>query len=329
MSARIPPVAHFVWLGPRLKALGYLALRTALDRGGFETVCLHHDDPALADDPLVRDLIDRPGFALRLVDPEALVTSPEGTLDPAAAERLLHLDRTLASPVIRSDIHRLLHLWHAGGVYLDTDMVTLRPFTPLLGEEGFAGVEEIAVPIEVVDSRNPLVHLRSKALVELRRQLGLRARNPLAAYRRVSGLYVKAINNALMAARPGHPFIGEVLERIAATPDAQVEQLTAIGPHLLQRMTANRSRPGFSLHPPERFYPFPPEICLLLVRDDPEGRFDALLGPETVAVHAYDSVLAKRLHRQPDAAFLRERRHRTLLARLTEPYLDDLFAGRL
>jgi len=324
----IPPVAHFVWLGPRIKALGYLAVRMALDRGGFERVVLHHDDPTLAADPAVQDLVGRQRFTLRLVDPAALIAEAPERLNPAAAERLLHLDRTLANRVIRSDIHRLLHLWHTGGVYLDTDMLVLQPFGPLLGEEGFAGRDEIAVPVEVVHSRNPLRHLRAKVLVEVRKQLGLRARHPLRAYRRVAGLYVEAVDNALLAARPGHPFIGEALERIARMPQAEVERLVGIGPHLLQRMTGNRSVPGFTLHPPERFYPLPPEICLLLVRDDPEGRFDGVFGGGTYAVHAYDSVLAKRLRQQPDEAFLRARRGRTLLTRLTEPYLDDLFRAR-
>ncbi|MEO1728055.1 MAG: hypothetical protein AAFR95_13605, partial [Bacteroidota bacterium] len=43
----IPALGHFVWLGPRLSVLGYLSVRSALDRGGFEAIRLHHDVPAL------------------------------------------------------------------------------------------------------------------------------------------------------------------------------------------------------------------------------------------------------------------------------------------
>jgi hypothetical protein len=43
----ISAAAHLVWLGPRLGVLGYLTIRSALDRGGFQSVTLHHDEAGL------------------------------------------------------------------------------------------------------------------------------------------------------------------------------------------------------------------------------------------------------------------------------------------
>jgi hypothetical protein len=324
----IPPHAHLVWLGPRLNALAYLAARSALARGGFTTITLHHDEPLLADDPLVRDLAARPGFVLSGLDVAALAHTdrpgPEG-LGEDVWQRLGHLDRTLALPASRSNLHRLQLLWLHGGVYLDTDLLVLRDFRPLLGTPGFGGVERICFPIEVVGGRNPLRWAHAGALTALRAAVCRFAPSPGGAFRRVEGLFFLAVNNAVLGAEPGHPLVRRVLHAAAALSDDDAYRRFRLGPRLLQEVTRNRSTADFVLHAPPAFYPLPPEVCRAYVQDDPDARLGHVPDERTFAAHLYDSNLRAHLGAPVDAAYLRRTRGRTLLARMAEPYLDDLF----
>jgi hypothetical protein len=118
--------------------------------------------------------------------------------------------------------------------------------------------------------------------------------------------------------------VRDLLLRATSLPRPEAKRRFRLGPRLLQEVTGNRSRPDFELLPPATFYPLPPEICRAYVKDDPGRRLgDAPDGP-VVAAHLYDSNLRRHLGGDPSVAYFRAARGRTLLARMAEPYLDDL-----
>lgn len=326
----IPPFAHLIWLGGRLSALAYLTARSALARGGFETVTLHHDTPALADDPFAVDLLGRAGFALARLDMNQLAARdalPEaGGLDPEVWDRLITLDRTLPLPSSRSNLSRLALLWLDGGVYLDTDFLVLRDFAPLRAADGFAGADRICFPLTVVESRNPLLWARAGLLTALRSAVCRLSPHPSRTFHRIEHLYFTAADNAALGAVPGHPFIRHLLEAAAAMEEPRAYRRFRLGSRLLQEGTGNRSRPDFVLHDPATFYPLSPEVSREYVRDDPDGVLGEGFDARTYAAHLYDSVLRLRVREPLDAAYFRRTRGRTLLTRMAEPYLDDLLA---
>jgi len=313
----IPPHAHLIWLGPRLGALPYVAALALLDRGGLESATLHYEDEAFPEHPLVRDLAARPGFSLRRIDAEALLAEV-----PPAIRSIYPL---LTHRPSRSNLFRLLILWHEGGIYLDTDAITLQPLTPLLGDPGFAGLERIAFPAALYDTRNPLRWAQAGLLTAVRDLVRRAFFDPGAAFRRIERFYPLAANNAVLGAHPHHPTVESLLDRIAVMKAEEAVRRYRLGPQLFERVTTNRSSKTFRLHPPRAFYPLPPEICQAYVRDDPDGRLGDRPHPDTFVAHVYDSVLSQRLGRPVDAAYFRETRGRTLLARMVAPYLDSLF----
>ena len=135
--------------------------------------------------------------------------------DDAACQELVdevggpwpELYRRLERPVQRADVFRYLVVWVHGGVYADLDMESYRPIDPLL--EGAGCVLSVEA------------HLTEA----FRRELGYRERRQLA--------------NCIFAAEPRHPFLGALLDHLAARgtfgapDDAAVEDTT--GPRMLTR----------------------------------------------------------------------------------------------
>ena len=134
----IPGIAHFIWFGPKLPYIYILGIRSAVLRGGFERVVLHHSDD-LSSTPHWDSLTELDSFEARPLREEFL-TEAHGEL----GERLLNLFRELTAPAARANLMRAAILAHEGGVYLDTDTVTWRDVTPLRERAAvFCGEEHI------------------------------------------------------------------------------------------------------------------------------------------------------------------------------------------
>ena len=319
---QVPRVARFVWLGPRFNALGYLSVRSALDRGGLDEVVLHVDRPELERDPLVADLMPRKGFRLSGLDDGG----GEGLGEPTM-RALNELDKLLDRPASRSNVWRLRILWHLGGLYLDTDAIVLRNLRELCVDPGFAGVERICLPASLDGNCSPVAWGRAGLLLAAREAIS-RLPNAGAAFRQVEDLYDLACNNAVIGAHPRHPDIGRLLHASAVMRRDKALRRYQLGPRLFEETLGNRSTPRFVLHDPWAFYPLGPEICWDYLRDDPKHRLGDLPDPRAYVAHLYDSVLARRLKVPLDAQYLRRSRGRTMFARMVEPWLDDLLAAQ-
>lgn len=324
----IPSVARLIWIGEQLWPIAWLAAAAARDRGGFERVVLHYTDHALTDDVSVQALVQDFDVELQHEDTADLLggQAMAEALTPTAAARLAALYRELSPPASRSNLIRLAVLLRDGGVYLDTDAIVLQDMRPLLGQRGFAGLERICLPAVVRDSRSPLRWARAGVLLALR---DVMSRGALGQrlWPRVEGAFDLAVNNAVIGAEPNHPSVRDALTRAAAMPHSRATRMYQLGPKLLEAVTENRSLGDFKLYPPAAFYPLPPEMSWHLFRNAPPPPLSVAFGPDTWAVHLYDSVLRRRQGQSLDIAWLRAQRGRTLVTTLVEPWLDALFAA--
>ena len=247
----------------------------------------------------------------------------EAAIGHDARERLLGIYRVVPTLAARADIARLAILYREGGIYIDADAMTAADLTDLRADRGFAGLERIALPNEVRLSRNPLRWAGAGALLGVRDILSRVPGGP-AGFRAIQGLYALAANNAVLGAAPEHPLMRTALRDAAAASKADLQRPFAFGPQLFQRLTGNTSGPDFRLHPPEAFYPLPPEVSWhwFLPRD---ARSDGdWLRPQTRFVHLYDSVAQRRLGRPLDARWLLDQGTQTPFSRLVGDALITL-----
>ena len=316
----IPATAHFLWFGREFPFIFGLALRSAALRGEMERVVLHHADP----------IAETPGGRLALETPavEARPLHPEPVLDrvPEIGGELVALYRRLTAPAARANMIRAALLHTEGGVYLDTDTVTLRSLRPLLDAGFFCGEEHLCLPADLVRSRHPLRWARAGLLLALRD--GLR-RWP-EGYRwfpAVRGLYGTAPNNAVVGGAPGHPLLAELLRAMVRLDPARQTVRYALGTHLLTeqvaRARASGPMPDLHVHPPEVFYPLGPEISEHWFRLRAPGRvaLERVLSPDTRVVHWYASVRTRHIVPQVDAAYIRAHARRQLFSALVAPLL--------
>ncbi|MGB5810802.1 MAG: glycosyltransferase [Polyangiales bacterium] len=284
----IPSTAHFVWYGTRLAYLYALAVRSAATHGGFEAVRLHHADP-LDEEPHVRALRELPNVEFVALDDQRLC-------DEVVGPKLADLSRELVSPAARSNVARMALLIRDGGVYLDTDTLTVRPFDEVRGaSNAFIGQERIVFPGHVVRSRDPRVKAKAYAMTALR-DVYRRIPHGYRAFQRIEPHYHLAVNNAVIGSAPGHPFVRACVDEMVRMPAERRLRRYALGPHLLQAMVSEGKVDDLRLCMPEQFYPLAPEISAHWFRDYPGGADGRkVVGPTTCCVHWYASVRTKKV----------------------------------
>lgn len=311
----IPPLAHLIWFGERLPWVHALAVRSAARRGGFERVVLHHAD-ALEPGPGLEALRGNPRIELRRLNPLAIFAG----LGPLAAP-LAEVYAELTAPAAKANVLRAALLAVEGGVYLDADTLTVRPFDDLRRSGAFCGVEHLALPFQVRRSRSPLVWAAA-GLKLLVRDLLRRVPGGYRAFRRLARWYPAAPNNAVLGAERGHPFVVELLCRMIECPRVRRRVRFALGTHLLGEAVADADRGAVALLPPETFYPLPPEISEHWFRVGRRPSLCEVLPAETVSVHWYASVRTAGLVPRIDPAYVRAHADRQLFSALALPYLS-------
>lgn len=290
-------------------------MRSAAVRGGFDRVVLHSAD----------DIEHTPGFSMareaanvswQKLDPEALI----GKLGRDFSG-LLPLYRRLSQPAARANLIRAVLLALEGGVYLDTDTVTISSFEPCLRSGVFCGLEHIVLPHDVVVSRNPAVWLRVGALMAIRDLLRRTPRGYMV-FRRISGLYSQAVNNAVLGAEAGHGFIFELLTRMLKMPPKQQLVRFALGTHLLENTVADYRGDDLDVYPPMRFYPLAPEISEHWFRIRQPCELAEVISDETILVHWYASVRTKKLVPLIDENYVKHHATCQLWSALALPFIQ-------
>lgn len=316
-AAGIPLVAHFVWFGQSFPWVFGLAVRSAALRGEFERVVLHHADDLLPTAGL-QDLAGLPGVELSRFDPDEILGRVAGH-----ASALRETMGRLAAPSAKSDLVRLAILYVEGGVYLDTDTITVASFRPLCeGVAAFCGEERIVYPARVKGSRSPLVHAAAFARARVRWVLR-QVPDGWKAFRAIESLYPAALNNAVIGSVPGGAFVTRLIERLLQIPKERQPRPYVIGPHLLQSVREEMPLRDLVVHPPPVFYPLGPEISEHWFREaDGPPELSRVLSPETRLVHWYASVRTHELVRRMDPDYVRSRADRQLFSALALPLLQ-------
>lgn len=311
----IPAFAHFIWFGRTFAWVHWLAVRSAVERGGFDRVFIHHADD-LRGEPWFRAATELPSVEAVPLRPEELLTA--GSLP----EGLVPLYHELSEPAARANVLRAAVLQLQGGVYLDFDTVTLRSLTPLRAGAGvFCGAERLSFPAHVRRSHNPL-RLGTALARTTVRDLCRRLPEGWRCFRRIERLYPSAVNNAVLGAAPRHPFLNDLLERMVGLPPERRRARYALGTHLLQEAVRAYASADLVVHGPDAFYPLGPEISEHWFRAVSRPRLDQVLGPETRVVHWYASVRTKHLVPQIDPAWVRAWAPRQLFSAMAVQFLD-------
>lgn len=312
----IEPVARFIWFGKQLPWVHLLAIRSAAQRGGFERVVLHHADD-LSRNRWWPELSEVPGFEAQPLEPAALFARV-----PQLGEALTALYGRLEQPAGRANMVRAALLYLEGGVYLDLDTVTIASLTELRRQAGaFCGAERIVFPAEVKRSRDPLVLARAGLQTALR-DVCRRVPGGWRVFKRLERAYPAAVNNAVLAAEAGHPFVHDLLLRMVAVPPERQTVRFALGTHLLQEAVAELDDDTVRVHDPPVFYPLGPEISEHWFRLGRRARLTGLLEPRTRVVHWYASVRTRDIVPQIGPAYVRRHAGRQLFSALAAPFVD-------
>ena len=311
----VPAVAHFIWYGQQFWWVNALAIRSAALRGGFERVVLHHDRD-LAGVPAFDELADLDNFEARRLNPAALFART-GALGPALTE----LHDALAKPNARANMVRAAVLATEGGVYLDTDTITVKSLAPLREAAAFCGQERVVLPRRLLRNKMPWRIAKSWSLMVLR-EVCRWFPDGWRWFRGVEGWYPLAVNNAVLGAASGHPLMQALLQGMVDTPLARRTVPYALGTHLLQETVA--ARDDVVLHPPSVFFPLGPEISHHWFRLRSQPVVDDVLAPDTRVVHWYMSVRTRSVVPKIDAAYVRANADRQLFSALARPVIEGL-----
>lgn len=307
----IPNRAHFIWYGETLPFVYQLSLKAAFQNGQFDEVVLHHDGS------FRRESLDSrlcAGVQTRLID-MAAVCEQLGDLGPG----LVELHGRLQAPAARANVLRMALLAAEGGVYLDTDAVCVRPFGTLLREGVVCGEEHILFPASLVQSHAPLAWSKSLALAGIR--LALRETpGGFRGFRKIEGWFPRAVNNAVVASVPQHPFVAGMLKAMLDMPEARKMRRFALGTHLLQERVAAFEGDGLKVCSPEHFYPLPPEISQHWFRAQ-QASLSEVIRPETRVVHWYASVRVADVTDGMTAEFISRHQDRVLFCKLVSGLL--------
>lgn len=259
MSATpIPDRYVFVWDDSFWPYPNSLAIRSVAARCRPERIVLLKT-PQLDDVPAFQQLrrdvpcldpvnIDLPGWL-----EEAQLPCTRELLD---ANRFLKERRFHGSV---SDLLRALDLYLHGGVYLDTDTLTLRDLAPLRAQTGFVAEERILVSSSVYRRNSRWRYLRTGPLTAAR---ALCSKFPWGVpwFQAIEGMYVRALHNAVMGFRPAHPLPRDILVTIAERYPRRPERYPLLGPDTVQDLMETGRYPDVTVHPPSFCSPLGPTM---------------------------------------------------------------------
>jgi hypothetical protein len=156
-----------------------------------------------------------------------------------------------------SDLLRTLFLHLHGGIYLDTDTIALRPFTPLLTGGGFVAEEHLLVDSETFKRNSRWRYLRTAPLTLLR-DICSRVACGVGLFQLLAPLYRRAVHNATMGFRARHPLTRDILLRMADRYPERPGRYPLLGPDALQDLLAEHVYEDLSILPPRCFSPLGP-----------------------------------------------------------------------
>jgi hypothetical protein len=299
-------------------------VRSALRNNPNAQVILWHE-PKLDPNARVQRLISD-GVQLRALDSKHLFKQVlKATSDPElerAIERVQRIYGALSSPAARSNIVRLLLLFVEGGIYLDTDTLTLKSLDGLRNAPAFCGLEHILWSKRRLNKLSayywtlgPLLSLLRLGSAHLKP--GYRVQKALLRW------YDSAANNAVLGFSPGHAFLRDLFLRMAALPEQEWTKRYRLGTHLLQeQLAASRGSPHPTIeYAPDYFYPIGPVVSAHYFHDrsQPKRAARELVPAAAHVLHWYASVSDL----EPmDEEHILAHRDRTIFAHLCADFVE-------
>jgi hypothetical protein len=292
----IPNRIFFIWLGKYFPWSAGIAALSALRVQKPEEVVIYSD-------------IDLQGEGFDLVKNEKGITFK--IIDNSLFENLndnqicMELFNKLKSPASKANLLRLALLYKYGGVYMDTDTITVKPFNDLLNFKGFCGTEPIALPAKLYNSLNPFAWF----VCGLRfawRFFCTYCPSGEQIFRKTENLFSQSANNAVLASEAKNPLIAKAFEEINLMNKALQLKRFRLGTHLLESISQNKSSEFMEVLPSSYFYPLGPEICRHFFLDGSAKRLNKMLLPNTRIVHWYNSVEHRFLKEPLSAAWIKK-----------------------
>jgi len=299
----IPNRVFFVYLGDNLPWATGIAILSARQVQKAEETVLY-----------IENEISGEGFDLIKNDKEILLKKiDESSLFSNLNDNGVcgNLYKILKSPAAKADLLRLALLYKEGGVYLDTDTITVRPWDDLLQYKGFCGQEPLAFPQKLLDfpqvkSANPFLYLVA----------GFRyAWNFLCAnaphgeqiFRLAERFFNLGVSNAVLAFEAKNKLLEDAFAEICRMSQEEQIRRFGLGPRLFQKLTENKSSEHVKVLPPAYFYPVGPSVFRHIFYDGSAKRLDKILLPQTRVVHWYNGITGKTyLHKQFNQKWIEE-----------------------
>jgi len=276
----IPNRIFFIWFGNKLPLATGLAILSAKQVQKPEETILYAESSLSGEG---YDLIkDEPGITFKKIDDSIFADLG----DNGVCGRLFHI---LKSPASKVNLLRLALLYKEGGVYLDTDTITVKPWNDLLQCKGFCGLEPVAFPQELYHSKNPFFYILA-CIRFLWRFLCVYLPRGEQIFRLTEKFYSMCANNAVLGSEAKNLFFEKVFAAINEMEEKEQLKHYRLGTHLLQKVTGNKSSEIMKMLPPAYFYPVGPDISVHLFRKGSAKRLDKILLPQTRIVHWYNSV---------------------------------------
>ncbi|MCQ2102923.1 MAG: hypothetical protein MJY98_06830 [Fibrobacter sp.] len=293
----IPNRLIFIWLGPKFPWSGGLAVRSAYNIQKPESIWLVHEGMKQEGDgwDLIKNI---PGLEVIDVSDSHF----EGLGDDGLCGELFH---TLKAPASRANLLRLALLYKYGGVYLDTDIIMVRPFGELMNLKGFVGTEPVALPATLFKSVNPFRWIYC-GLQFAFREFTARLPGGFKLFRLAEKGFSAAVNNAVIGAEAGNKTIVDAFEFIKTMPEEERLKRFRLGTRLLQNVTGNRSSDSMEVLPAPYFYPLGPEISAHWFKKNTAHKLNELILPETRVVHWYNSVEGRFLKTKVSAQWVKD-----------------------
>lgn len=313
----VEPLFHFVWYGEVLPDFALIAIASALRQNPGTSALLWHQPALKQSAALVR--LQSQGLSLRAIDFPALLESAAGSEAPFDGSKLGRIYQGLKAPAARSNLLRLLVIYLYGGIYLDTDTLTLKKLDSLRALGGFCGQEHVLWPSGRSKFRPDFL------LLDLLRLGYGRLPGGASLHRQLLRFYSQSANNAVLGLSRGHPFSAECLKAAAHIPEREWMTRYRFGTHLLQQQLAIEGASGARARttqlPPDYFYPQGPVVSLHYFRKtrSPEQATKQLVFENTHVIHWYASV-AQLVGR--GSAHIRLNERREVYSHLCAPYLS-------
>lgn len=322
-SFPIPHRFHFVWFGNTFPRANRLAMESCLAHCRGAEVLLWHSEE-LSQHADFRALLQSGLQARRLDADSAFGPATEAQRAPFDVPRLKQIWNAVASHVTRSNLARAILLYRYGGIYLDTDVLVVRDFEALRQHEAFVGTERVVWPASATRGWS-VQRLLKSPLLDLLRKLSAALRDGEWLIRKTANWYPTAVNGAVFGARPGHPFLAELLRKTSEVSEDKWPLKHRLGTHVLQDTVAGYLASDLKILGPDSFYPLGPEISRQYFREqsDPAKFAQRIVGPDTCAIHWYASVTD--LSSFSDAQW-GKLMGRTIYGHLCAPYLDSAAA---